>query len=73
MQITASQEDRRNVTEIYLKVTVGELQSIIPQIDWIRYLNLIMEVEIDPSQPVVCFSAPYFQDLVYILSNTSSR
>lgn len=72
-KITASQDDRRNVSELYMKATVGELQATIPQIDWIRYLNLIMNVPIRSNQLIVCFSVPYYQQLVSLLSNTSSR
>ncbi|KAK4872108.1 hypothetical protein RN001_016232 [Aquatica leii] len=72
-KITASQDDRRNVSELYMKATVGELQATIPQIDWLRYLNLIMVGPIHSNQLVVCFSVPYYHDLVSLLSNTSSR
>ncbi|KAK5644976.1 hypothetical protein RI129_006276 [Pyrocoelia pectoralis] len=72
-KITASQDDRRNVSELYMKATVGELQATIPQIDWLRYLNLIMNVPIHSKQLIVCFSVPYYQQLVTLLSNTSTR
>ncbi|KAF5284505.1 hypothetical protein FQR65_LT13521 [Abscondita terminalis] len=72
-KITNSQDDRRNVSELYMKATVGELQSTIPQIDWLRYLNLIMSGPIHSNQLVVCYSLVYYHELVTLLSNTSSR
>jgi Peptidase family M13 len=45
----------------------------VPQIDWLRYFNMVMERKIDVTEKVVCFALPYFQDLVVLLSQTSPK
>lgn len=73
VKITASPEDRRNVSELYQRFTIGELRQSIPQIDWIRYFTLILNRKPENTEPVVCFAQKYFQDLVALLGITNPR
>ncbi|KAF5294753.1 hypothetical protein FQA39_LY00237 [Lamprigera yunnana] len=72
-KIIRFQEEQENESEFYMKTTVEKLQAIIPQIDWLRYLNIIMALPIKSSQLVVCFSKTYFQRLAHLLTITPSR
>ncbi|XP_066995485.2 neprilysin-4 [Anabrus simplex] len=72
-RITSSADQRRNVSELYQRLTVGELQHSVPQIDWLRYLNLISSRTITSSEPCVMFAMRYVQDLVKLLSKTHKR
>nr|XP_022915687.1 neprilysin-4-like [Onthophagus taurus] len=71
--ITADPEDRRNLTSIYARLSLGELQVFLPQFDWIRYFEMIAEKDIPPTTPIVCYCMGYLQDLVNLISSTRSR
>jgi hypothetical protein len=73
LQITSAPEQRRNVSEIYQKMSIGELRQLVPQIDWARYLTLVLAHPVTTSEPVVVFALNYIQDLVTLLSKTPSR
>ncbi|GFG41004.1 hypothetical protein Cfor_12600 [Coptotermes formosanus] len=72
-RITSGPEQRRNVSELYQKMSIGELRQVIPQIDWAQYLTLVLARPVSTSEPVVVFALNYIQDLVTLLSKTPSR
>lgn len=72
-QITASPDLRRNVSEIYNRMKVQDLESLVPQINWRRYLSIVLERKIGPNEPLVCFCVPYLHDLVDLLAITPTR
>lgn len=72
-QITSSPDERKNVSDLYKRMSIGELRTIIPQIDWQKYLSIVLSRPANVSESVVVFALQYFQDLVNLLSNTSSR
>lgn len=71
--ITADPEERRNLTNIYARLTLGELQAYIPQFDWIKYFNMVAETDVPVSTPIVCYCMGYLQELINLLSKTPSR
>ncbi|XP_046473298.1 neprilysin-4 isoform X1 [Neodiprion pinetum] len=72
-KITSSPDERRNVSELYQRMSIGELRIVIPQIDWHRYLSIVLARPANTSEPVVVFALQYIQDLVNLLSKTPSR
>ncbi|XP_020711089.2 neprilysin-4 isoform X2 [Athalia rosae] len=72
-KITSSPDERRNVSELYQRMSIGELRTVIPQIDWKRYLSIVLARPADISEPVVVFALQYIQDLVNLLSKTPAR
>ncbi|XP_046737495.1 neprilysin-4-like isoform X4 [Diprion similis] len=72
-KITSSPDERRNVSELYQRMSIGELRTVIPQIDWHRYLSIVLARPANISEPVVVFALQYIQDLVNLLSKTPSR
>ncbi|PSN53055.1 hypothetical protein C0J52_03948 [Blattella germanica] len=72
-KITSSPDERRNVSELYQRMTVGELKQYIPQIDWNQYLSIILARPVNFSEPVVIFALDYIQDLVTLIGKTPSR
>lgn len=61
------------MSELYQRMTVGELRAYIPQIDWQRYLSIVTERQIMYTEPVVIFALRYMQDLVALLGKTPPR
>nr|XP_012234649.1 PREDICTED: endothelin-converting enzyme 1 isoform X1 [Linepithema humile] len=71
--ITLSPDERRNFSELYQRMNVGELITLVPQIDWHRYLSIVLARTINVSEPVIIFALQYIQDLVILLSKTQPR
>ncbi|XP_071557180.1 neprilysin-4 isoform X1 [Temnothorax nylanderi] len=71
--ITSSPDERRNFSELYRRMSIGELRALVPQIDWRRYLSIVLARPIHFSEPVVVFALQYIQDLVVLLSKTQPR
>jgi hypothetical protein len=73
LQITSAPEQRQNVSELYQKMSISELRQLVPQIDWVRYLTVVLARPVNASEPVVVFALNYIQDLVILLRKTPSR
>ncbi|XP_011497176.1 PREDICTED: endothelin-converting enzyme 1-like [Ceratosolen solmsi marchali] len=71
--ITISPDERRNISDLYKRVTLDKLYRTIPQIDWQRYLSIILARPVNSSEPIVLYAVNYFQDLVKLLSQTPRR
>ncbi|KAH0949954.1 hypothetical protein HN011_007844 [Eciton burchellii] len=71
--ITSSSDERRNFSELYQRMSVGELKTLVPQIDWRRYLCIVLARSVNFSEPVVVFALQYMQDLVVLLAKTRPR
>jgi hypothetical protein len=72
-QITSAPEQRQNVSELYQKMSIGDLRQAVPQIDWARYLTMVLARPVNASEQVVVFALNYIQDLVLLLRTTPSR
>lgn len=72
-RITPAPENRRNVSELYKRMSVAELQYHVPKINWVRYLSIILSRPVSPHEPVVNFALRYCEDLVQLLHKTPPR
>jgi hypothetical protein len=72
-QIIRPPEQRRDLRVLYQKMNIGELRLYVPQVDWARYLTLVLARPVSTSEQVVIFALNYTQDLVMLLRNTPSR
>ncbi|CAK9819864.1 Nep4 [Anthophora quadrimaculata] len=72
-KITSSPDERRNFSELYQRMSLGELRTLVPQINWHRYLTIVLARPTNVSEPVVVYTLQYIQDLVNLLSKTSPR
>ncbi|CAG9829204.1 unnamed protein product [Diabrotica balteata] len=72
-KIMASPEERRNISEIYLRTDIASLTMYFPQFDWKTYFDLVLGSDIDLMTPVACYCAKYLMELIYLLSNTEPR
>ncbi|XP_073991272.1 neprilysin-like 8 isoform X2 [Rhodnius prolixus] len=72
-KITSATDERRNVSELYQRMTVGELRTYIPQVDWQRYLTIVLDRPVNVSENVVVFALRYLEDLVALLGKTEPR
>lgn len=35
-------EERRNISKLYNKMTIQELQTMVPEIPWLEYINRVL-------------------------------
>ncbi|RZB39266.1 endothelin-converting enzyme 1-like, partial [Asbolus verrucosus] len=66
-------ENRRNVTDLYLKTSIGALRNYFPQFDWVHYFSIILGKEVDLEEPVACYCMDYLYKLFDILKHTPPR
>jgi neprilysin len=71
--ITSSPEERSNVSILYKRTTLEQLHNEIPQIDWQRYLQIVLERPIQMSEVVVIFANDYMENLVKLISKSDSK
>jgi neprilysin len=69
-EITKAQEDRTNISILYQKMKLSDLQEEIPEIDWMTYLETIQERVIDPDEKVIMFAKAYMKSLVKLIEKT---
>ncbi|KAL1123143.1 hypothetical protein AAG570_002230 [Ranatra chinensis] len=72
-KIMSAPDERRNVSELYQRMTVGELSATVPQVDWQRYLTIVLRRKCRLSEEVVIFALRYVEDLVSLLARTEPR
>lgn len=72
-KVTSSPAERTNVTLLYTKMTIEELHIEIPEIDWQRYLTILYERPVQPSEVIVIFSVNYMHGLVKLLAKTDKK
>lgn len=46
---------------------------MVPQIDWYRYFSIVLQRNVEPSEPVACFCMEYLQKFVILISETPQR
>uniref|UniRef100_A0A182K3W4 Neprilysin, neutral endopeptidase 1 n=1 Tax=Anopheles christyi TaxID=43041 RepID=A0A182K3W4_9DIPT len=71
--ITSTPEERNNVSTLYLKLMLDQLQEEVPQINWTRYLSIVTERPVNGSHFVVMFAMGYMRELVELIDQTEPR
>lgn len=72
-QIMASPQDRMNVTQLYRRMSVAGLYDYVPEIDWQRYLEIVLEQKIERHEVIVMFALNFIQDVVQLINNTDPK
>ncbi|CAG5124583.1 unnamed protein product, partial [Candidula unifasciata] len=71
--ITLPSEDIQDTGALYNKMTVREIQALIPKFDLLRYLRGFALNDITEDEPIVLFATEYIKNLAVILQNTDNR
>ncbi|XP_068217910.1 neprilysin-2 isoform X3 [Palaemon carinicauda] len=68
-------EERRNATKLYNKMTIGELQEMVPEIPWLEYINTLLSpfFEVQSDEPVVVSSKEMVKNLGKLIARTPKR
>ncbi|GLV45113.1 Neprilysin 4 [Carabus blaptoides fortunei] len=72
-KIITPSEKRRNVTDLYQRLTFKELQLLIPQITWKKYLTTVLNREVTDNLQIVCYAMEYMQRLTELIKVTPPR
>ena len=73
-QISVPEVERIDTGAIYHKLTIGQLQEEVPQIDWLEYFSVLLHpLPINTSEQVVSYSTPYFLQLGELLAQTDKK
>ena len=65
--------ERHDTGELYNKLTIGELQQLVPHINWLEYFNAFMPVNVTSDEKIVCFSIDFVKQLGPLVNNTENR
>ncbi|XP_018329444.1 neprilysin-1 [Agrilus planipennis] len=68
-----AEADRHDTSAIYRKLPLGMLQRMVPQINWLQYLNSFLPVKITEEEPVVAYGLSYFVEMGKILATADKR
>ncbi|XP_063928454.1 neprilysin-4 isoform X2 [Zophobas morio] len=71
--IMVPSENRRNVTDLYLKTNIGALRNYFPQFDWVHYFRIVLGRDVDLEEPIACYCMDYLYKLFDILNQTPPR
>lgn len=66
--------DRHDTSAIYRKLTLGELQKEVPELNWREYLQVTLgDVELKDDEALVSYATPYLVQMGKILAETDRR
>jgi hypothetical protein len=65
--------ERRNYSEIYLKLDLGKLSSEVPDFNFSAYLSNLLHRPLNSSEEVVIYALPYFKKLTKLMKNSNKR
>ena len=66
--------DRHDTSSIYRKLTLGELQREVPELNWREYLQMTLgDVELKDDEALVSYATPYLVQMGRILAETDRR
>ncbi|KAH8292465.1 hypothetical protein KR054_010583 [Drosophila jambulina] len=71
--ITAPAEQRLNVTKLYKRMSLDQLQALVPDIKWIDYLQSLQDRVVSGDEEVVIYAVEYMNKLVTLLEETEAR
>lgn len=65
--------DRHDTGAIYKKMTIRKLKTLIPEFDWITYLNSFLPTQVFMDEEIVIYSIDYFREMGKIISKQDSK
>ena len=72
-QIMVPPMERRNFSQIYIKVQLQELQAAVPDFKFDTFLGGLMPRELNVTEEVVIYALPYFKKLTQLVNDSNPR
>ncbi|XP_021570539.1 endothelin-converting enzyme 2 isoform X1 [Carlito syrichta] len=71
--ITVPQDQRRDEEKIYHKMSISELQTLAPSMDWLEFLSFLLSpLELGDLEPVVVYGMEYLQQVSELINRTDA-
>ncbi|PVD37052.1 hypothetical protein C0Q70_04045 [Pomacea canaliculata] len=71
--VTRPQAERHDTGALYKKMSISQLQQLVPQMDWLVYLRGAVSPVLSGNDEVVVFAVEYLQDMMTIVRQTDTR
>jgi len=74
--ISLPAEERRNITKLYNKMTLGDISKLAPGVDWVVYVNNLLRAaghQVDADEPVIVDVPEYMKKASALLEVTPKR
>ena len=72
-QIMIPPHQRKNFSEIYMKVDLDTLSTQVPTFDFSAYLTFLLRRPLNTDEKVVMYALPYFKRLTSLIEMTDKR
>ena len=72
-QIMIPPHERKNFSEIYMKVDLDTLSTKVPLFDFSAYLTFLLPRPLNTDEKVVMYALPYFKRLTSLIDMTDKR
>lgn len=69
----ASPEERRNLSEVYLRTNIAALRMQFLEFDWKEYFDVVLGKDVDDDTRVACYCSSYLYHLFKLIDNTEPR
>lgn len=66
-------QERRNYSEIYLKLELGKLSAEVPDFNFSSYLSNLLPRPLNASEEIVIYALPYFKQLTKLIKASNKR
>ncbi|XP_072318061.1 endothelin-converting enzyme 2b [Eucyclogobius newberryi] len=69
--LTVPQDQRRDEEKIYNKISIAELQTLAPAVDWLDLLSFSLSpLDLNDTEPVVLYAKEYLQQVSDLINKT---
>lgn len=75
VNVSLAEADRHDTSIVYRKISLPELQQLVPQLNWTTYLQTALgnDIQLEPDEPLVTYGLQYLTDMGRILERTDRR
>ncbi|XP_076472675.1 neprilysin-1-like [Babylonia areolata] len=71
--ITRPRAESLDTEALYKKMSIADLQKLVPQMDWLKYLRGAVSPSLTSDERVVVFAVDYLHNMMTILQHTDPR
>lgn len=75
VNVSLAEADRHDTSVVYRKISLPELQELVPQLNWTTYLQTALgsDIQLEPDEPLVTYGLTYLTEMGRILARTDRR
>ncbi|KAH8415360.1 hypothetical protein KR222_005098, partial [Zaprionus bogoriensis] len=75
VNVSLAEADRHDTSVVYRKISLPQLQQLVPQLNWTAYLQTALgpDIRLEPDEPLVTYGLEYLTEMGRILEETDRR